>query len=119
MAFPVILAQPRQVWRGDRYALRIEFRDSDGNPIDMSGLGVSWSAAIKVHASSDVAATFEVDTTAVTVGDVTLRLTKDETRALDCPLYGWDLQADSLPASDEGPTTVTAGRLQVAGDYAP
>lgn len=98
-----------RVYRGDSFALTIEFLDSTSAPIPLTG---AWAAEERQDAdATDPLATFTVDLANASAGRVTLRLDPTVTATLQGGV--WDLQQTG---TDGSVSTWLNGTVAVRGD---
>lgn len=78
------------IYTGDAYDHRVTFQDGDGTALDMTG---TWRAQIKKRATDTaVLVEFDVDDSDAATGIIWLRLTEEQTAALDEGEAVWDLE---------------------------
>jgi hypothetical protein len=96
---------------GDGFRHVFRFRDTDGNPVDVSGY--IWAAQVRTHEDAIAYEAFDIDTTDAAVGDIVIALTGAQTRVL-VGRNRWDLEFRT--AANASPQTVFAGMFRVAKD---
>ena len=98
------------LYRGDTFSLRVDVKDPDGNPLDISL--ATWDADIRLTPTTT--AVFDSFTVVPVEGDVTAvdcQLTADQVKLFPETLY-WDLEM----TLNDWVTTLLAGKITVRVD---
>ena len=117
ITYPVQVDTSRvRIWRGDYFEHTLELLDQNGDPVDLTQFGDTWTAQARMNmADPDTeAVTFTVDAPNAATGLLVLSLDGAATAALVGGKYGFDVQASGGPKS---PWTVFTGVYPVDGDY--
>lgn len=119
MARPKISLLPDSLdlalYAGDGATIQMTVTDADQAPVDLDGPVIAQIRVNKV--SSSPSATFSVDTTAASLGELILSLTGVQTAALvgsQTTFKGlWDVQ---WTPADKEPVTLIQGRVECTAD---
>ena len=109
--------------RGDFYKIEIlPELDADGNVVELSNYGTTWTAKLRPNPDSSTALSFNIDTTNVdgsvdndpATPRLILSLTGVQTGTLDQAQYGMDLQ---VTGGTESPLTLYKATIPMQKDY--
>jgi hypothetical protein len=98
-------------YKGDTYTHRIDFEDTAGDPVNVTGS--TFTAQVRRYPAADAPlATFTVDTSQAATGRVVLTLPHATTSALPVGRHRWDVQQVTGGVF----LTVMAGEFEVFGE---
>lgn len=80
-----------KVYRGDRYTQQINFKNSNGSPVDLTNAQILAQVRDGLDINSKLILTFGVVRDDIN-GSITLTLTPDQTKQLQQGLYFYDIQ---------------------------
>lgn len=118
MAFPVVLSEAIELYRGDSRTIKFNFYSDDEQtvPVDLTAYGTVWTGNIRKKPDEVLLETLTIDASDAATGSFTVTLTPaswDELAGVKS--MGWDVQVAAADGSSV--TTLVAGRFQVTPDY--